>query len=206
VFILQETDTGWLFVRESYFYGNSSVRMLFYSRRGRFRIENSRVFHPAGSVELATYYSSAKLIADGLGSVNNTELFLLSNTVLAVNSYITYNGESCDARFTTWSGSRSNPATLPTSAIPLYGNTVYYKLPAGRSVSAGINTYNAHNAWAVDVSRLPGFRIEILQTTPELIFMGAVMDTSLPGFVLYFYAPSSATTSKDVIIKIKYEG
>jgi len=204
IFILQETDTEWINVRESYFFGNSSVRMLFSSRRGRLRIENSRVFHLYGSVEFVTYYSGARLLADGFGYVKNMELFLISGTILSVSSYIYYDDESCDARFSTYSGSRGNPATLPTSKILLYGNTMYYKLPAGTSVSAGVNTYNAHHAYAVDVNHLPDFRIQLLQTTPELIFMGAMMNTSLPGFVLYFYAPSATTTSKDVLIKIKY--
>jgi len=202
VFIIQETNTGWIFVRESYFYGNSAVRMLFFARRGNFRIENSRVFYPSGSVELATYYSNAKLLADGNGYISNTEMFYSSGVVPAVSGYITYNGESTDAYFSTWTGSRSNPITLPTSGIPLWGNTVYYKLPAGTSVSAGINSYNAHHAWANDSSRLPDFRIEILQATPELIFIGGQMNTSLPGFVLNFYAPSLITTTKDVIIRI----
>jgi len=204
VFILQETDTGWLFVRESYFYGNGSVRMLFLSRRGRFKIENSRVFHLYGSVEFATYYSNARLLASGQGSVNNTEIFFVSGTILSIDNYMQYNNESCSALFSTWSGSRSNPAILPTSGISLWGNTVYYKLPAGTNVTQGINTYNAHHASAADLSRLPDFSIQVLQTTPELIFMGAIMNTSLPGFVLYFYAPTSTTTSKDVLIKIKY--
>ena len=204
IFLLQETDTGWLFVRESYFYGNSAVRMLFIARRGRFRIENSRVYYPSGSVELATYYSNAKLLADGNGYISNTEMLYSSGVVLAVVSYITYNGESADAYFSTQTGSRSNPVTLPTSGIPIYGNTVYYKLPAGTSVSAGINSYNSHHAWASDSSRLPNFRIEVLQATPELIFVGGQMNTSLPGFVLNFYAPSSTTTTKDVIIRIGY--
>ena len=202
VFLLQETDTGSLFVRESYFYGNGAIRMLFFARRGRFRIENSRVLYPSGSVELATYYSNARMLAAGSGSISNTELFLDSGIILSASAGIQYNGESCDAYYTTWSGSRNNPVTLSTSGIYLWGNTMYYKLPAGTSVSAGINSYNAHHASASNSSNLPDFRIEVLQATPELIFVGGQINTSLPGFVLNFYAPSS-TTTKDMIIRIR---
>jgi hypothetical protein len=128
-----------------------------------------------------------------------------ANTTVAVSSYIYVDGESTDALYGTGSGSRSNMATLPTTSISIYGNTRYYKLPAGRSVSAGVNTYNAHHAWASDASRLPDFQISVLQATPELIFMGGLMDTTLPGFVLYFNAPSTTTTTQDVIVKIQYK-
>jgi len=203
IFILQETDTGWVTIRESYFYGNGGVRMLFVSRRGRFRIENSRVIDLYGSVEIAIRPNTRVLTVGEDGSVNNTELFLISGTSLSVDSSIHYNGESSDALFSTADGSRSNPAILPTSQIKLWGNTMYYKLPAGTNVSAGVNTYNAHHAYAVNTRNLPNFNIQVLQGTPELIFIGATMDTTLPGFKLMFYAPSSGTTSQDVIIKIQ---
>jgi hypothetical protein len=204
VFVLQETDTGWIIINESYFYGNGGIRMLLFSRRGRVRISNSRVFHLYGSVELATYYSKRMLAAGG-GHINDTEVFYIENTIPCASEYILYNGESCEAQFTDWSGSRRNPAILPTNSILLWGNTMYYKLPAGTNVNAGINIYNAHHAYASIADRLPNFEIQILQSTPELIFVGATIDTSLPGFKLMFYAPQSATTSNDVIVKIKYK-
>jgi len=202
VFVLQESDTGWITINESYFYGNGSVRMLSFSHRGRLRIINSRVYHLYGSVELAVRPNVRELVA-GSGNIVDTEMFLLSDTVPSIDVGPICNNETCNVVHGTSPGSKSNPAILPTSQI-LYGNPLYYKLPAGTSVSAGINTYNAHNAWASVASRLPDFSIQVIQGTPELIYTGGTMDTTLPGFKLMFYAPTSTTTTNDIIIKIKY--
>jgi len=201
VFVLQESDTGWITINESYFYGNGGVRMLSFSHRGRLRIINSRVYHLYGSVELAVRPNVRELVA-GSGKIVDTEMFLLSGTVPSIDVGPICDNETCNVVYGTSPGSKSNPAILPTSQI-LYGNPLYYKLPAGTSVSAGINTYNAHHSYASVASRLPNFSIQVIQGTPELIYVGAVMDTTLPGFKLQFYAPASATTTNDVIIKIR---
>jgi hypothetical protein len=200
--IMEETDTGISNVYSSYFYGNSVMRVMFYGRRGRLTVEKSRVYYMAGAREFDT--NTPRWCALGYGTIRDTTFFVGTGTIVTAGTRIYVDGEAGVSLYGTGSGSRSSPATLPTTGIPHYGNIIYYKLPAGASVSAGTNIYNAHHSYATDSARLPDFQITILQGTPELIFVGGKMDTTLTGFKLYFYAPSATTTTQDVIVKIQY--